>query len=195
MAVTAVQEQALRMIEQDPEAMRVMQEQIHRLDPKGEKIPKSALPDIVFKQKLDEALAPLKEKNEELSKKLAEREKIDDNNYQRDFMRRKYNLSDKQIDELAEWMEKDGEGNIYKNYENAHLYRLSKNQPTLPNGNGVPVKRSIFTGREPHSEDWRAEFEEKNDHPLRSKGPNSRRTQRNWAKEKWAETMQQLRNR
>ena len=181
MALSEIQVRAAELIYTDPDAMKAMQEQVHRLDPQGKVIPKSALPDVMMDEKINGALKPLREQNEELRKKLEEKTQLDYHQSQRDFMKREYRLDDKKLDELVEWMTKDADGNLFKSYEAAYRYRLAMSQPTLPNGAPPSQQKvSAFTRRPAGAEPWREQFKDPK-HPLRQ----SKAEAKAWAREQW----------
>jgi hypothetical protein len=183
--VTDMQAKALQLIQNDPEAMRILQQQVHRLDPDGKVVPKQALGDVIMDEKIEAALKPLREQNEALRKQVEDKKERDFHESQRDFMRREYKLSDKAIDELADWMQKDADGNLFKSYEAAHRYRQALSQPTLPTGNVPPQKVSPLTRRPIGSEPWRESFKDKQ-HALRL----SKSDARKWAQEEWTKADQ-----
>lgn len=193
MAINPIQEKALQLIESDPEAFRMLQEQVHRLDPEGKVIPKSALPDISLQERIDSAIKPLREQNAKLEEDLRKKQELDDHQFQRDFMRRTYHMKDAEIDDLAKWMKEDADGNIYKSYEAAHKYRLAMKQPIIPNGSAAPNKISPMTGRQVRNsqdEPWREDIAKR-----RKDAANPRAADRAKAKEEWAKTISELRQR
>jgi hypothetical protein len=191
MPLNDVQIKAMEMIQADPEAFRVLQEQIHKLDPEGKKIPKTALPDIALQSRVDEIVKPWREKTEKLEEQLQKKQASDEHTAQRDFMRRNYKMNDKQIDDLTEWMEKDGAGNIYKNYEAAHLYRQAMLQPIIPNGQPSPNRVSGITGRpvrNTQDEPWREDIAKR-----RRESGSTRTQDRTKAREEWQKTIAEIR--
>lgn len=190
MPLNELQTRAYQMIEQDPEAYRVLQQQLHRLDPEGKVIPKVALPDITFEEKLSERTKPLEEKLEKVEQRLREKMEYDENVMQREFMKRNYHMNDAAIDDLAKWMKEDGDGNIYKSYEAAHQYRIRMQQPIIPNGTMSPARTNPMTGRGVREEPWREEIAKR-----RKENANPRTQDRLKAREEWSKTLTELRNR
>lgn len=191
MPLNEVQTRAWELIQADPEAFRILQGQVHRLDPDGKIVPKTALPDVQLETKVEAQTKPLLEKITKLEEDLRKKQETDDNLYQRDFMRRKYGMKDDAIDELAKWMKEDGDGNIYQSYEAAHKYRLAMKQPIIPNAAGSP-QRNPMTGRgvrDETQEPWRADIAKR-----RKESANPRQQDRAKARETWASTLQELRN-
>jgi len=181
---------ALNLINSDPEASRILQAQVDRLDPDGKVVPKNQLGNLMLDRAIETAMKPLREQNVELQKKLEKKELADYHESQRQIMRREYHLTEKQINELAEWMEKDGDGNMYKSYEAAYRYRQALSQPTLPTGTVPPQRQSAFSRQTIGSEPWREAFKRGSDpkHALRQ----SRDGAREWAKEMWQKSDQEF---
>jgi hypothetical protein len=190
MALNELQTRAYQLIEQDPEAYRILQQQLHRIDPEGKQIPKTALPDVQFEQKVEEHTKPLQEKVEKLESELRKKLEYDENLMQREFMKRNYHMSDAAIDDLAKWMKEDGDGNIYKSYEAAHQYRIRMQQPIIPNGTVSPQKINPMTGHGVREEPWREEIAKR-----RKESANPRTQDRMKAREEWQKTITELRNR
>lgn len=193
MPLNEVQAKAWQLIEQDPEAFRVLQEQVHRIDPEGKVIPKTSLPDITLRTKVQAETKPLEEKIEKLEQQLREKVQYDENVMQREFMKRNYHMSDAAIDDLAKWMKEDGDGNIYKSYEAAHQYRIRMQQPIIPGPAGLPQRRSALTGRvarDETQEPWRADIAKR-----RKESANPKQQDRLKAREEWQKTISELRNR
>jgi hypothetical protein len=190
-AIPLIQAKALQLINSDPEAFKVLQQQVDRLDPEGKIIPKSQLPDVSLDKRIASALAPLQEANARLQKALEEKEKTDWHLAQREHMKRDYKMTDAQVDELTTWMEKDADGNLFKSYDSAHRYRMAMMQPTLPQGSTLPnTQRTSAFSREPlGSEPWREAFKKGGDlakHPLRQ----GRGEAREFAKSNWQKASQ-----
>src|SRR5208282_1531560 len=192
MPITELEARAIELIKSDPKAYRALQAEVDRLDPDGKVVPKSALGDIQLERKIAAAIAPLREQNEKLQLRLSQKEQIDLHETQRSIMRRSpYNLTDKQIDDLAEWMEKDGEGNQYKSYETAHRYRMAMSQPISPGGSGAGSGRiSQMTGRPVASEPWREGLDDPK-HSLRGNKGSAKK----WAKSEWQKAREEFANR
>jgi hypothetical protein len=167
MPLTELQIKATELIAGDPEAMKVMQQQVHRLDPGGKVIPKQALTDILLDEKISSAVDPIRRQNEELKAALEKKTQADFYHSQREFMKREYKMTDAGVDDLVKWMEEGADGNLFKSYEAAHRYRMAMSTPTHPNGTPTPQQKiSAFTRRPIGSEPWREAFKDPK-HPLR----------------------------
>lgn len=192
-AIPLIQAKALNLINNDPEAFRLLQQQVRRLDPEGKIIPKSQLPDVALEDKIESVVAPLREANAKLQKQLEDKERTDWHQAQREHMKRDYKMTDKGVDELVEWMEKDADGNLFKSYDAAHRYRQAMMQPTLPQGSGMPPSQrtSAFSRQPLGSEPWREAFKKGGDaakHPLRV----SRADAREHSKAEWAKASREF---
>src|SRR5208282_610327 len=192
MPITELEARAIELIKSDPKAYRALQAEVDRLDPDGKVVPKAALGDIQLERRIEAAVAPIREENEKLQQRLATKDKIDYHESQRTIMRRPpYNLTEKAIDDLAEWMEKDSDGNIYKSYEAAHRYRMAMSQPISPGGSGAGSGRiSQMTGRPVASEPWREGLDDPK-HSLRGNKGSAKK----WAKSEWQKAREEFANR
>ena len=192
--VTPLEAAALNLVKTDPAAMRLLQKEIARIDPSHRVIPKQMLNDVVMDEKFEAAIKPLRDENAELRKRFEEKEAHDRHVAERSNMKSKYGLTDKQIDELAEWMDKDEDAR-YFTYEGAWKHKLAMmklNQPRTGGQVVAPNQRvHPLTGRVIEKEEWRENFKDEK-HPLRS---NDRQAARNWAREEATKARQAIRQR
>src|SRR5580704_15182661 len=166
MAVNQFQERALGLILKDPKASKILQQELHRIDPT---IPLQDLPDVAFEERLSEHMSPLQEEMKKLREELAAKKQTDYHEMEAEKLR-KLGWTEAQITELRERMLKDPDNNLYGSYLAAARYYQGMDQPLLPSGQRNRDMNGRFKGA---GDKWREDFKDK-ESPLR-KGRQSAR--------------------